>query len=353
VFSVFALSEPVNISRPECCTNEAVIEQTSSPETLVPPVIPLNPEAAKEASPAKAPKPIRAVLLYLVILLLGAAIAAPRFHASASFLAENNPAWRGIANEPFYRFVLRSLLLFAFVGLPIFLKALQIHSARSLGFRFSTRNWAEGLQGLAWGFALLAIAVALSLAFEARAWRFDHTPAEWVRHWRNTALAAIAVALIEEALFRGALFSSLRQLYRFWPAALVSSAVYALVHFFKHPDNPDSIEWYSGLVMLGRMLHGFIEWNALVPGFINLALIGLILALAVERTGSLLFSIGLHASLVFWVKTSGFMTKQLDVGNPAIWGTTKLVDGWASGFLLLAVFLVLRKILPHPEKKDA
>src|SRR5206468_135810 len=111
----------------------------------------------------------------------------------------------------------------------------------------------------------------------------------------------------------------------FWPAALISSGFYALVHFFQQPATSDTVEWFSGFTTLGQMFRGFTEWHSLFPGFLNLTLIGTILALGFERTGSLLFSIGLHASLIFWVKSVSFATKPIESGNSWLWGTNKLV----------------------------
>jgi membrane protease YdiL (CAAX protease family) len=317
----------------------------NEPVTAVPPVI------AARLSPPRPAHPVAAIFLYLLAVFVVGALIAPRFHASAQFLAEGNLSLRRLADQPFHRYVNRTLLILAIVGLPIFLRAVGLRSAQALGFVFRARHWAEGAQGFIWGFAGLAMAAALAVSFDARTWDLDHSFSSVLRHIRKTVITASVVAILEELLFRGALFAALRRRYTFWRAALLSSAIYAILHFFEHPQPPYRVEWHTGFVTLAQMLRGFTDWHALVPGFFNLVVVGLTLCLALERTGSLLFSIGLHAGLVFWVKSVGFVTNSVAGANTWAWGTGKLVDGWASCAILLAVLAALYFILPHRKPK--
>jgi hypothetical protein len=100
-------------------------------------------------------------------------------------------------------------------------------------------------------------------------------------------------------------------------------------------------------------LRGFDDLHALVPGFFNLTLAGLLLALAYQRTGNLYFSIGLHAGWIFWLKFYGFLTTPL-AANVWFWGTEKLIDGWLAFLVLtLAFFLLLRWLPAKPEPPAA
>src|SRR5436190_1317678 len=84
----------------------------------------------------------------------------------------------------------------------------------------------------------------------------------------------LVLALLEEVLFRGAIFGALRKTFR-WPAAMViSSTIYALVHFFSKPPSPVQIHFTSGLAVLPTMLGGFVDLEKVVPGFFNLTLAG-------------------------------------------------------------------------------
>ena len=76
------------------------------------------------------------------------------------------------------------------------------------------------------------------------------------------------------------------------------------------------------------MLGGFADFHALVPGFFNLTLAGILLGLAYQRTGNLYFSIGLHAGWIFWLKTYGAFTTGAPHAATWFWGTGKMIDGW-------------------------
>jgi len=135
-------------------------------------------------------------------------------------------------------------------------------------------------------------------------------------------------------------------------AWLVSSGVYALVHFFQKPPPPEKITWISGFEMLPRMLHGFAELETLVPGFFALTLTGLILAMGYHRTGSLYFPIGLHAGWVFCLKLYGFLTAAQPGADAGFWGTEKLIDGWLA-LIVLAPVLIAVSVWPRQKRSAA
>jgi membrane protease YdiL (CAAX protease family) len=193
----------------------------------------------------------------------------------------------------------------------------------------------------------MAVLAALLVTFEARVLDLDHPAASWLRHLKNATLAAVIVALLEEILFRGALFGSLRQSQSFLTAAFWSSALYALLHFLEKPAFTGRVEWSSGFQVLGAMLAGFTNWEAMIPAFLNLVLIGMLLALVFERTASLLFSIGLHAGFVFWVKSLGFITDQAASESTTFWGSDKVTDGWMTTLVLLVIFFFIDRTLPR------
>ena len=82
----------------------------------------------------------------------------------------------------------------------------------------------------------------------------------------------------------------------------------------------------------------------------SLTLVGLFLCNAYEKTGSLYFSAGLHAGWVFWMKMFGFITTSRPDAAPWLWGTGRLVDGWATFALLLASLLVYQRLSSPREK---
>ncbi len=210
-----------------------------------------------------------------------------------------------------------------------------------MGLWRSPRAGRQFAQGLLIGFLSLAVVALLALAFEARAWKTHLSPGLLSENLVNAALTALAVGTLEEILFRGALFSGLRRGEQWLSALLASSVFYALVHFFKRVEWMQQIRWYSGVELLGQMLHGFIEPQSLIPGFIVLLLVGIILALAYQRTGALWFSMGAHAGWIFWLRLYGALTVEHSAARESFWGTSKLTDGWVTALVLLVPLLLL------------
>jgi membrane protease YdiL (CAAX protease family) len=208
-------------------------------------------------------------------------------------------------------------------------------------------RWRQGLFrevgfGLGLGFATLALVVFAAWGSGFRTWIPGRGFPLILLHVARAAGAALFVSLIEETLFRGAILGALRRAVGFWTAAIATSALYALVHFFQRPAPPDSVDWSTGLQMLSRMSVGFLDIGALFPGFINLTLAGLILATFRECTGALWTSIGLHAGWIFWLKSYAFLTTSTTAVPNSFLGTSKLIDGWIAFPVLLLAVLGLR-----------
>lgn len=253
-------------------------------------------------------------------------------------MAKNGELWQGIANQPFHRYVNRSLIILALAGLWPFLRSLGIRHIRDLGFAPIRLHWKNAVSGFFLGFGSLAVLAAISILAGARTFDLNQSAAHLVVALMGAILAGIAVAILEETLFRGALFGTLRKV-RPWPTALViSSAIYALVHFFAKAPSPGSVNWTSGFATLAEMFGGFADFRTLVPGFFNLLIVGAILALMFQITGSLYFSIGLHAGWIFWLKSYGLLTNKVSGANGWLWGGAKMIDGWLSTAILLLTF---------------
>ena len=157
------------------------------------------------------------------------------------------------------------------------------------------------------------------------------------------AAAVVVVPLLEEVLFRGALFGALRKACNWRVALAVSSMVYAMMHFMssKDVDPAGPVQWYSGLEVLPKMLRGFTVWDVVIPAFFTLTLAGVLLGLAYQRTGNLYFSMGLHGGWIFWVKFYGVVTAPVKDANAWIWGKDKPTDGMATLALLAVLWIVM------------
>ena len=233
-----------------------------------------------------------------------------------------------------------------------FLRSVGFRSLRDIGLDKSSTLAKQAGAGILVGFGSLACVAGLAVAFGSRSPHHGLTAPEILQHAGKAGLTAIAVGILEEVVFRGALFGALRKA-NGWPVALaLSSGVYAMVHFFERPAVPATVEWTTGLVVLGQMMRGFGDLDALVPGFFNLTLAGMILGLGYQRTGTLYFSMGLHAGWIFWLKSYGFLTRESALALTWLSGSNKLIDGWlACGILAVVLFLLERNLGSSPESE--
>ena len=293
-------------------------------------------------------RPLRALIIYILVVFVGGALLAPWLYWLAQAFAHAFPK---IAGQPFNRFVDRSLLLLALAGLWPLLRSLGVTSWREIGMVPLHGQWNKLLGGLLLGFVSLAVIAAMAFAGGARVLTQTATAHQAVAILFKAIGTAAVVAVMEEILFRGGLFGGLRK-FLYWPLALlVSSMIYALTHFLHRADFAGAVDWSSGLVLLPRMMGGFVDFHALVPDFFNLTLAGVLLGLAYHRTGNLYFSIGLHAGWIFWLKTYGAFTAAAPRASAGFWGTSKMIDGWLALLVLVAVFFLL-KFLPLGRKRE-
>ena len=287
-------------------------------------------------------RPLRALIIYILVVFLGGALFAPWLYWLVHTVAASFPK---LAHTPFHRFVDRSMLLLAFAGLWPLLRQLGARSAGDLGLIRPSGQCQKLCAGFVLGFISLAALAGLALAGGGRAFQSHLQFSQIIETLLSAALTALAVGVLEEILFRGGIFGGLRRVFRWRWALVVSSAIYAIVHFLARTNDPQTVAWNSGFGQLALMLGGFADWQTLIPGFFNLTLAGALLALAYQRTGNLYFSIGLHAGWIFWLKSYGALTTETPHANLWLWGSGRMIDGWvALGVLSLTliVFLQLR-----------
>ena len=292
-------------------------------------------------------RPIRLLFIYFAVVFIGGALLAPWLYWLAQWAAGHWHAFSGLASNPFHRFLDRSLLGLALLCLWPLLRGGGARSWQDLGFARQGRFGWQILRGFALGWASMAAVAVLAVVCGARAFTPAHSAAEITRHLLEATWAAVVVAILEELVFRGALFGLLRQAMP-WPAAVtVSSAVYSAVHFIQKTEAGLAVQWDSGLALLWQMMS---HPPPLIPAFLTLFVAGSILALKYQRTGALYFSIGLHAGWIFWLKSYRFLTHATGAAQ-SFWGTDNLIDGWLS-FLVLAIIFGLMAVLRGRDAAD-
>jgi hypothetical protein len=125
--------------------------------------------------------------------------------------------------------------------------------------------------GAVWGFA--GITLLLAIMYGVRVFDVGHLAIHGVRIVRFAAFWAVYFLLVgcfEDFLFRGYSQFTLTRAVGFWPAAVLMSCAFGLIH----------------------LRNGGEQW----PGLLAAAVIGLFFCLTLRRTGSLWFAVGFHAA---------------------------------------------------------
>ncbi|HEU0013818.1 MAG TPA: CPBP family intramembrane glutamic endopeptidase [Longimicrobium sp.] len=282
-----------------------------------------------------------ALAWYLVAVFVGGALLAPWLYAGVQALAPHVPALESLARKGFGRYVNRGVLITALLGLPLFLRAAGVRSLRDVGLYARGIPWRRVAGGFALGFFSLAAVCAVALLAGGRRLNLERTAGELAAQFAGALLTAAVVSVIEEMLFRGAIFGGLRRALPWGAALAISSALYGIVHFMTRPVSPERVDWLAGLRVLPTMLRGMADPDQLVPAFFSLTLAGVVLGLAYHRTGDIFASIGIHAGWIFWLKFYGALTRSVPGADPHVWGTRKLVDGWLAFAALVLVLGVV------------
>lgn len=218
----------------------------------------------------------------------------------------------------------------------------------------SRADWGYGLPrpvflrqfalGLAAGITALLPLAAAMVVLDLRPLRPDVDGARIAGLLLTGLAGGLAVALFEETLYRGLMFTAVRRESGLAPAALATSLVYAATHFLaKTRIAADEVTWTSGFAMLAGTLRGFADPAGIADAFAALLLIGVLLALARHWTGAIAATLGLHAGWVWVLKvTIGVTQPPGDVPCAALVSrfdgfTGWLVAGWTLCLLLLLV----------------
>ena len=187
-------------------------------------------------------RPLRALVIYIAVVFVGGALLAPWLYWLAQAFAHSFPK---IAAEPFNRFVDRSLLILALMGLWPLMRAFRVTSWREIGLVGLQGQRRKFLGGLLLGFLSLAVVAGTAVLCGQRVLVRTETSHEVVAVIFSSIGTAAVVAVLEEILFRGGVFGGLRKFF-YWPLALViSSLIYALAHFLRRAD-------FTGPVNLGN-----------------------------------------------------------------------------------------------------
>ena len=229
------------------------------------------------------------------VVLLGALLAPPLFWAGNAVASRGMLTFLGEVS--FQRYFNRAVLIAALALLWPVVRSLKIGGWRDLGIEPDVRRGQHWLAGFAIGAGLVAGMALIYIPCGFYHWK---PVLPWGK-LPSVALSAIVVAVIEECLFRGAIFGLFRRTLRPFVALAWMTAIYSIVHFLKPDDEAAfaTIGWNSGLALLPHVFHQFAEPMTVLASFTTIFVLGWVLGYATLRTRSLWMAIGLHAGVVF------------------------------------------------------
>lgn len=203
---------------------------------------------------------------------------------------------------PFPRIFDRTVMVTLLAAMLMGSRSMKFGALMREGFAQPRTNLPRTAIGLA--IALSAIALLFGLAYANGAGAAVSIGALLLRALRFV-LPALAIGVIEEGFFRAFLLGGMRRDFRPRLALFVSSALYSVVHLVRSPAH-----YYLTGLHPGAGLHNLAASAAQLghpivaaPSLIGLFLLGMVLGEAFITTGTVWFSIGLHAGFVLGAKT--------------------------------------------------
>lgn len=249
----------------------------------------------------------------VLVFLMGVCFAAGAILAYPAYVLVHplNESW------PFHRVAARLAMLLLLIGLILVLRRLRVTNRADWGFGLPPAKFMRTLLfGLLLGLISLLPVAAILFGLNLRAPKPGVTfDLQLIALTTGSALlSGIVVALIEEAVLRGAMFTAIARESGQRAAILLTALIYAAVHFLSRVHIAhESVDWRSGFELLAGTFASFMQPHTIVDSFLALAVVGVLLGLIRARTGNIAACIGLHAG---WVCIIG-VVRELSVRNPA------------------------------------
>jgi len=232
-----------------------------------------------------------------------------------------------------------SLYRFAMLGaalcLPFFLRLLSLNSWHAAGYRLPRRDaWLAVGQGLAIGMAIMLVLTGVQWLSGIHA--FSPPADKWsllyfLRYLIAGLVSGLAVGFIEETFFRGLMHTGMRRRAGFWTTALATATFYAAVHFMKPGElGGGAFDTANAFAMIWQGLSRIVEIAPVADSFITLVVVGVFLSMVRERTGNILWVIGIHAGWVTIIKLFKYLTDTVYAdGETSAWiGGYDDITGW-------------------------
>lgn len=284
------------------------------------------------------------LLAYFAGAILVAGLLSPPLYWTGTALAEKGilPFLNGF---PFHRYFSRCAQLAALLMLWPAFRWIGIRRFQELGIEHNPLRWRDLCAGL--GMALIPVLALAAgyLFFGVYSLKNGFAIGGALRILGTAG----AVAVLEEFLFRGVLLGLCLRSMRPAAAVLLSSTVFAVVHFMRvAKDSSETVvTWWSGFAQLPQMFSSAPPWPLLGWGMFSLLLAGVLLSMATLRTRSLFLAVGIHAGWIIGQQglqlAAKFRIKPPDAMLP--WVGQNVVSGAVPTGLIPAGILLLTMAL--------
>lgn len=296
------------------------------------------------ARPAASPwRVLAGFVLALPAAMLIAALAAPWVQAALAPLQV----------FPLHRVFSRLTMLGVIVIAAWLLYRHRLCNRQLLGYQGPPSAFLRrALVGLVAGASLMLLALLPLFLLDIREWS-GRAP-QSLQAWSLLALkglaSGLAVALIEETFFRGAMQGALQRLGALRLALFAVPIYYAAVHFLGRATSVpyEDVNASSGFVAMRGFFTDYAEPLRIVDAFVALYCVGLLLALVRRRRGDLAGCIGLHAGFVAVIA----MFRKVSAPGPEhdLWHLVSRFDGllgwWIAAMAALCCVVVWRAARP-------
>lgn len=281
--------------------------------------------------------------LYLIVFIVCVFVAGAILAWPLSFLFDPQ-------SMPMHKLIGHATLLCGFVGAFAFLAINRCLDRAGTGYAVTSGRFVlliiAGM--IAGNVILLTIEIAL-LALGLHGWEpeLTLTGTFLTRIVVMAIITGLVVAVLEETIFRGAIFTVLLKRGNPAIAVIASSLAYALVHFLKYPAlaQGSTTEWYTGLILLSDAFNARYFLGEADTVF-TLFLLGVILAQLRYYTGNIALSIGLHAGLVMMMKLTRELTDYVPGSNlDFLVNNSDHQLGLLSSLVLVAISLTLAALV--------
>lgn len=289
------------------------------------------------------------LLIFMILSLLVTCIIAPWMAFGVDWVEVQ---WPSLFPErvPFEKVFNRTFMIAAIVLFLAFRHILippELKNLLAPGHRTALRHF---VLGFALALASMVLLVMVMVATDVFRPYFRLPWEKALPRLASAAAAGVFAGFTEEIFFRGILFYGLRAHGNNGSAYIFTNLFYSLIHFVKPGEDYyiELFDLFAGFRHLTTTFEAFQEPLPIFPGIVGLFVIGTVLSFALDRTGNLYLSIGLHAGWIFSLKTlrvfGNFRRRHLGFAFGA--SDPQIVSGVATWFGVLLVGFAISRLIP-------